>query len=173
MDASSETGLCRRLRPDIAWSPDGGVIRFTMKDRIWEILSNGSNLQQLIPEWHPSSARCCGRWAADGKILPVSVGKGRSGLSISAAGCFGGRQPSRFNLNQGPIRWGGAPPASPHPTQFSGGPIPGRDGSKIFAEDVTPRGELSRFDPKSKTVPALPRGHFRTRRLSSPKTANR
>src|ERR1700722_989502 len=36
---------------DIAWSPEGDEIRFTMKDRIFEMLPNGSNLQQLIPGW--------------------------------------------------------------------------------------------------------------------------
>jgi DNA-binding winged helix-turn-helix (wHTH) protein/Tol biopolymer transport system component len=134
---------------DIAWSPDGAVIRFTMKDRIWEILSNGSNLQQLIPEWHPSSAKCCGRWAADGRFF-LFLSEGQIWALPERRGLFGRPSAEPVQLTQGPIRWGGLPPGSPHPAQFSGGPIPARDGSKIFAEGVTPRGELSRFDSKSK-----------------------
>ncbi len=48
---------------DIAWSPDGGAIRFTMKDRIWEMSSSGSGLHEVMPGWHDSSARML--WQVD------------------------------------------------------------------------------------------------------------
>src|SRR5215469_2969612 len=47
-DGNSQIGLCWRPRKrhrsgQVAWSPDGGAIRFTMKDQIWEMSSSGSN----------------------------------------------------------------------------------------------------------------------------------
>jgi Tol biopolymer transport system component len=47
------------------------------------------------------------------------------------------RQPSPapIQLTSGPIRWGG--------------PLPGRDGKTVYMAGATPRGELSRIDPKT------------------------
>ena len=53
-------------------------------------------------------------------------------------------------MTQGPIRWGGPLPGNYFPGEFWGGPVPSKDGSRIFALGLSPRGELSRFDSKTK-----------------------
>jgi Tol biopolymer transport system component/DNA-binding winged helix-turn-helix (wHTH) protein len=116
------------------WSPDGGTIRFSKDDRIWEISSNGSNFHQLLPGWQSSSVQCCGRWAPDGRFFFVS--DGQIYVLDEQRRLF--RQPPALpvQLTSGPTQWDM--------------PIPGRDGKKIFASGVTPRGELVRFDIESK-----------------------
>ncbi len=128
---------------DLAWSPDGGVIRFSKNDRLWEITSSGSNLHQLIPGWHNSSILCCGRWTPDGKLFVFQAQSGawnERGAELWALderrGFF--RRPSAepVQLTTGPTRW------SP--------PIPGKDGKTIFSQGTTLRGELSRYDAQTK-----------------------
>ena len=127
---------------DMAWSPDGKVIRFTMDDRIWEISLSGSGPHEVLPGWRPSSPQCCGRWTPDGKFFMFSYENDPilSGNEIWALDERPGllrRSPAEpIRLAGGPTRWGI--------------PIPGRDGKRIFAEGQSPRGELSRFDPKTK-----------------------
>ena len=125
---------------NLAWSPDGGTVRFSRDNRLWEMSSNGLNLHELLPGWH--RWLCCGHWTLDGKIFLF-----RSGNSASEAGSeiwalVERRSPFRkpraepVQLTEGPIRWEWL--------------VPGKDGKKIFAEGVIPRGELSRFDAQSK-----------------------
>ena len=127
----------------LAWSPDGGVIRFFSIDgRLWEVSSSGSNLHELLPGWHASSWKCCGRWTPDRRFyLFLSQGAdSEEGTQIWAlderSGMFRHPPVEPVQLTTGPIDW------SP--------PIPGKDGKTIFADGVTARGELSRFDPRTK-----------------------
>ena len=132
---------------EIAWSPDGKIIRFTRERRIWEIASNGSGLHPFLPDWHPSSGLCCGRWSRDGRnyifvsddaalgpwegtLLNTQVYAVRESPSFSIRS-----NPDPVRLTTGPMRWGY--------------PIPARDGKQIFARGLLPRGELVRFDPRS------------------------
>jgi DNA-binding winged helix-turn-helix (wHTH) protein/Tol biopolymer transport system component len=132
----------------IVWSPDGGAIRFTMKDRIWEVSSNGSGLHEVIPGWHDSSANCCGRWTSDGKFF-LFLSDGQIWVLDERRGLLGKPRQEPIQLTQGPIRWAG-PLGKYTAWEFWGGPIPSKDGSKIFALGFSPRGELSRFDSKTK-----------------------
>jgi DNA-binding winged helix-turn-helix (wHTH) protein/Tol biopolymer transport system component len=127
---------------DLAWSPDGKFIRFGMDGRIWEMSSSGSGPHEVLPGWRPGSLQCCGRWTSDGKLF-LFLHRDRlfwSGSEIWALDERRGlsrRPPAEpIQLAGGPISWGR--------------PIPGKDGKTIFAEGQTPRGELSRFDPKTK-----------------------
>ena len=127
---------------DIAWSPDGGVIRFSMAGRIWEMSSNGTGLHKLLPIWPENWGQCCGRWTVDGKFF----------LFLSEAESFAtGSEIWALDERRGLLR---QPPAEP--IQLAGGPvlwgtpIPGKDGKRIFAEGQIPRGELSRYDAKTK-----------------------
>ncbi len=130
----------------LSWSPDGGAIRFTRDERLWEISSVGSNLHPLLPSWRATSVQCCGRWTPDGRFFLFQA----RGLSSQEnelwalderRGFF--RQPPAdpVQLTTGPMYWQS--------------PIPGKDGKKIFAMGWTPRGELSRFDSKTKQFQPL------------------
>jgi len=135
---------------DIVWSPDGGVIRLTVDDKIWEMSPDGSNLHQLIPGWRPSSSRCCGQWTPDGRFFLFLSGEsvrdtvemvpkgGEIWALDERRGMFRRPPAEPIQLTSGPMSWGR--------------PIPSKDGSKIFAEGTILRGEASRFDAKSKQL---------------------
>jgi DNA-binding winged helix-turn-helix (wHTH) protein/Tol biopolymer transport system component len=130
---------------NLAWSPDGAVIRFDMYDkrRIWEIASNGSNLHQFLPDWRPTEKKCCGRWTPDGKFF-LFLMDGHIWALDERRRLFR-RQPAEpVQLTTGPMLWGGA--------------IPSKDGGRIFAQGVTPHGELSRWDSKTKQFLPFLRG---------------
>jgi Tol biopolymer transport system component len=126
----------------LAWSPDGGIIRFERGDnKIWQVSSDGSNLHELLPSWRNSSWKCCGRWTPDGRFyLFLSSGSDSEADQIWALderrGMFRHPPTEPVQLTTGPIDW------SP--------PIPAKDGRTILADGNTPRGELSRFDPQTK-----------------------
>ena len=131
----AEFSVRRYLGCAMACSPNGSAIRFTKDDLLWEISSSGSGLHKVLPRWHSSSGECCGRWTPDGKFF-LFLSAGDIGALDERRGWF--RRPSTqpVQLTAGPIRWDN--------------PIPSKDGRKIFAEGTITRGELSRFDPKSK-----------------------
>ncbi len=121
------------------WSPNGRVIRFDRGGLLWEIASDGSGLHQLFSDWHEPGIQCCGSWTPDGRFYVFNLQSRSTGGQIWALderrGLFQ-RPPSLpVPLTTGPIIWGG--------------PRSSRDGKKIFADGRTPRGELSRIDPKT------------------------
>jgi DNA-binding winged helix-turn-helix (wHTH) protein/Tol biopolymer transport system component len=133
---------------DIAWPPDGGAIRFTMKDRIWEMSSGGSGLHEVMPSWH-AAAECCGKWTSDGKLF-LFISDGQIWARDERRGLFRRPPAEPIQITQGPIRWGGPLPGKYFPGEFWGRPVPSKDGSRIFVMGLSPRGELSRFDSKTK-----------------------
>ena len=128
---------------DLVWSPDGGTIRFTREDRFWEINSSGSSLHPFLPNWRVSAAQCCGRWTPDGKFfIFISTESPSQSSEIWAIDGRRGllRRPPTdpIQLTNGPMRWDSL--------------IPGRDGKEVFAVGKTPRGELARYDLKTKQL---------------------
>ena len=126
------------------WSPDGSSIRFSRDlGSLWELTSSGSNLHQLLPGWHPSEQKCCGRWSPDGRFFVFLAGslgprkfpEGRIYALDERRGLFRRQANEPIQLTSGPIEW--TPPV------FS------KDGKKLFATGSTKRGELVRLDPKS------------------------
>jgi DNA-binding winged helix-turn-helix (wHTH) protein len=126
---------------NLHWSPDGGVIGFDTHESLWAISSDGSNLHQVLPGWHSASGECCGRWTPDGKfylfldspsVSGIPGGRGQIWALDERRWPFRDPTAKPVQLTQGPISW------SP--------PIPGKDGTTIFSEGRTPRGELCRFD---------------------------
>lgn len=139
----------------LAWSPDGGKIRFTRNDLLWEISANGSNLHQLLAGWRGSAPQCCGRWTPDGKFFifqSQSRGLFLGGAELRALDERHGhfrRPPSEpYPLAAGPVRWSW--------------PIPSLDGKAIFARGIIFRGELSRVDVRTHRFEPFLSRNFRT-----------
>ena len=127
----------------LRWSPDGKVIRFNRDEVLWEISANGSSLHEVLPGWQYRGRECCGNWTPDGKFYVfLTTLTGFRWDKIWALderrGLF--RHPSAepIQLTTGPIDWGD--------------PIPGKGMNTIFSSGITARGELSRFDPKTKQL---------------------
>jgi len=126
---------------DLAWSPDGGRIRFTDHNSLWEVSLTGANLHAVFPKWKGPAGQCCGQWTPDGDFFLFLAG-GPGSEQIWARDehhrflfpAF----PDPVQLTSGPIHWGG--------------PVPSKDGNKIFATGMMTRGELVRFDQASKQL---------------------
>jgi DNA-binding winged helix-turn-helix (wHTH) protein/Tol biopolymer transport system component len=136
----SDGGEARRIASpggyvkSLAWSPDGGAIRFSKEGILWEMSSSGSNLHQLLPGWKKSPSQWNGQWAQDGRFYFVADGQI---WVLDERPGFGKSLPAApVQLTFGPMVWDR--------------PIPSRDGKKIFASGRTNRGELVRLDTKSR-----------------------
>jgi len=93
----------------MAWSQDGGTIRFSKEGILWEMTSNGSNLHQLLPGWGKSPSQWNGQSALDGRFYFVADGqiwvleeRPGSGKSLPAA---------PVQLTFGPMVWDRAIPS--------------------------------------------------------------
>ncbi|MGB6898499.1 MAG: protein kinase [Candidatus Acidiferrum sp.] len=132
---------------DIRWSPDGSILRFTVNDpktnnrSIWQASAEGGNLQLLLPGWSDSPNECCGKWTPDGKYFAFQARRDATAdvWALKEHGSF-------FH------------PAHRQPVQLTNGlmnvgnPVPGRDGKKLFVQGWQPRGELLRYDAKSRQL---------------------
>jgi Tol biopolymer transport system component len=122
------------------WSPDGRRLRFTLSDpqgkgqSIWEVSADGTDPHPLLPGWRNSPYEFYGNWTPDGRYyifdsqLDLWAIRETSGLFRRAR-----RQP--LQLTSGPTRYWG---------------IPSRDGKKLFVDGFQSRGELTRYDAKSR-----------------------
>jgi serine/threonine protein kinase/Tol biopolymer transport system component len=130
-----------------AWSPHDRRIRFTEYDdqralqTLWEVSADGANAHLLFPGWHNPPDECCGKWTTDGRYFVFYAQQGIWALP---------EQP-RF-LWRGALR----------PVRLTSGPIPfyeplpSRDAKRLFAVGAVPRGEVVRYDERSKQfVPFL------------------
>jgi len=127
------------------WSPDGKHLRFTLGgsqgegNAIWEVDADGSNLHQLLPGWSNRPSECCGVWTADGKYFIFQ------GTHDNECGLWAVREETRF-FHKG----------SYQPVLLASGPVnfyspaPSRDGKQLFALGTQARGELMRYDAKSR-----------------------
>jgi DNA-binding winged helix-turn-helix (wHTH) protein/Tol biopolymer transport system component len=141
------------------WSPDGTRVRLTVVDEptstssIWEVSREGIDLHQLLPRWvgvEKTSAGpadgpinlCCGSWTPDGKYFVFQVTRGgRSDIwSMPGKASFLGRL---F-------------PSIAEPEQLTNGqlsslaPVFSPDGRKLFVIGQQLRGELERFDVRTR-----------------------
>jgi serine/threonine protein kinase/Tol biopolymer transport system component len=136
---------------DLTFSPDGRRIRFTLGNpftgntSLWEVRADGIGLHALLPDWNNPAHECCGKWTPDGRYF-VFVSTNSKGTNIWA-----------LPEPRGLLRKG-----SPAPLQLTTGPLifsyplPSRDGGKLFVIGTQPRGELVRYDGRSKQfVPFL------------------
>ena len=130
------------------WSPDGTGLRFIFRKTeevpsglYWEVSQDGTGLHRLLPDWHsPPSWECCGNWTPDGKYFVFLSGD--QIWALPKKGGFLHSEPKPIQLTSSPMPLAG--------------PIPSSDGTKLFVVGQTVRGELARYDFKSrKFVPFL------------------
>jgi serine/threonine protein kinase/Tol biopolymer transport system component len=131
---------------DVAWSPDGSLIRFTAGSRngagrqLWQVSATGKDQAPLLPGWNPPPDECCGQWTSDGKYF-VFQSKGNIWAREEKPGWFGKANNQPFQLTSGPMNF-----SSPRPS---------KDGKKLFVVGTLPRGELTRYDTKSGSFSAF------------------
>jgi serine/threonine protein kinase/Tol biopolymer transport system component len=132
------------------WSPDGKRLRFTVSDpktssrSLWEVSASGTNLHELLPGWSNPPRECCGNWTPDGNYFVF-----RSARTIAdpteAATLWAIREKGGFFRR-----------ATHEPVQLTFGPLdlreclPSKDGRRLFVVGVLRRGELLRYDSKSR-----------------------
>ncbi len=136
------------------WSPDGSRLRLTLSDTktgfssIWEVSADGKMPHPLLPGWNRSPAECCGNWTPDGKyfvfqathndkteIWAISEKRGPLGLFRKTAG-----EPVQLTAGQ----------------MNSLAPVLSPDGKKLYVIGQLLRGEMVRYDSKSRQwVPYL------------------
>ena len=128
----------------IRWSPDAKKLRFTVADlktgseSLWEAAADGTNPHPLLPGWNNPPSECCGGWTPDGRYFVFqSTQRGRSDIwAIREKGTLWGKS------NQAPAH------LTLGPMDFLG-PVPSKDGKKLFVLGWQRRGELARYDAKS------------------------
>jgi Tol biopolymer transport system component/DNA-binding winged helix-turn-helix (wHTH) protein len=127
------------------FSPDGRRVRFTVtipsenSSSIWQVNVDGSNLRPLLSGGHRSPSECCGSWSADGRYYFFV-----SGTDIWAL---------RENENKSLLRQRDRLPLplTTGPLAFSN-PISSPDGKKLFVVGEQFRGELVRYDSRSRQI---------------------
>src|SRR5207249_9309005 len=131
--------------------PDGRLIRFTVihpKTRVsslWQVSADGTNLHPLFPGRHQATGECCGRWMPDGQyfvfvsgVVGDSTNPGGQICALREKGSFLRKvNHEPVQLTSGAISYGY--------------PLPSKDGKKLFAVAGLVRGELERYDVRSKT----------------------
>lgn len=127
---------------DLSWSPDGTTIRFVVNNRLWEMSSDGLELQEVLNDWPASEFLCCGQWTPDGNFFVFQGTETKNGDETDQIWALDERRSlfrrpraEMFKLTSGPTQWMR--------------PVPSKDGKKIFAVGGTARMELVRFDTKS------------------------
>lgn len=142
---STETTASRK--DSVNWSPNGTTIRFTrFGSTIWEMSSNGGNLHEFLPGWHQKIKKCCGRWTPDGQFFVFlaggDLGKGPGFGPLAEIWAVDERRGKLHPPNSEPVLLASTP-------LLWGEPPPSRDGKKIFAQGVSLRGELDRYNRSS------------------------
>jgi eukaryotic-like serine/threonine-protein kinase len=125
------------------WSPDGRRLRFTVNgangSTIWEVKPDGSQLHPLLTGWNSPAAECCGSWTPDGRYFVFQSSRG------GVADIWAMREADSLlrRVNHQPVRLTSGPTST-----FA--PLPSTDGKQIFVRTIQPRGQLVRFDAKSR-----------------------
>jgi serine/threonine protein kinase/Tol biopolymer transport system component len=125
------------------WSHDGRQLRFSVQDlkteatSLWEVSAEGTNLRPLLPGWHNPPDECCGKWTADGRYF-VFESEGQIWVLPEKRSFLRKAPGEPFQLTSSPmtLAW----------------PLPSRDGKKLFLLGQTIRGELVRWDSKSRQL---------------------
>ena len=129
----------------IRFSPDGRRLRFTLglqgsSASIWEVQADGTDFHPVLKGLNSVTSACCGVWSADGRyyLFVSNISDRRSDIWAlrESLGFFERRPSATFQLTTGPMSLGP--------------PVPGPDGRKVFADGLLPRGELVRYESRSR-----------------------
>ena len=115
---------------DLAWSPDGTVIRFSVgapQSSLWQVSIKGTSLHPLLPAWHTPPDECCGKWTPNGRYF-VFYSKGNIWAIAEKGKLLGKANGQPLQLTSGPMT-------------FSS-PLPSKDGKKLFVVGALARGEM-------------------------------
>jgi eukaryotic-like serine/threonine-protein kinase len=122
----------------LRFSPDGALLRFFLKDALYEMQRDGRNLHELLPGWLSSEQRCCGVWTPDGRYYIFVSGNGNK------AQLYALPEP-RWPFHRHPV-----------PEELTSGPmlftygVPTPDGKKFLVDGDIPRFEVVRYDEHAK-----------------------
>jgi len=127
---------------NVTWSPDARHLRFDSSETAgtvgqqmeWEIGIDGTGLHRILSGWHNPPNECCGRWTPDGKFF-VFQSEGQI-WALPKTGDTFHRNPKPVQLTSSPL------------TLSS--PLLSKDGKRLFLIGRIFRGELTRYDAKSK-----------------------
>ncbi len=131
-------------------SPDGSRVRFTLYESektaysLWEVQTDGSNLHPLLPGWHNPPVEFGSGWTRDGRYYVFVSGATSQNIYVlpEERGLFHKASGNPVQLTFGPLSFAA--------------PLPAKDGKKLFVVGTQPRGELVRYDMKSRQfVPFL------------------
>lgn len=129
----------------LRWSPSGDVLRFTLNDTsvhtnsLWEVRANGSGLHELLPGWNLPKWEWMLGWSHDARWFAFSaVHSGTRDIWVLRHYPFSNR-PDRdpVQLTAGPIEFDL--------------PVFSADNKRLYAVGTQRKGELLRFNPKTKT----------------------
>jgi serine/threonine protein kinase/Tol biopolymer transport system component len=126
-------------------SPDGRLLRFSVLNpksattSLWEAQPDGSHLRQFLPGWNNPAYECCGNWTSDGKYYFFqSIRDGIANLWAVTERASPWQkidwQPVQVTIGQ----------------MSSMAPVLSKDGAKVFFIGSSPRGEVTRYDPKTR-----------------------
>ena len=128
---------------NLAWSPDSRRLRFDSSETAgtvgqqleWEVSVAGADLHRLMPGWHTPPDECCGKWTSDGRYF----------IFKSQSQIWALPEETLFHPSPVPV------PLTSSPLSLSS-PLPSKDGKKLFVIGQTFRGELMRYDAKSRQL---------------------
>jgi len=133
----------RPLKP--RWSPDGRLIRASVIDpkgggiSLWQVDASGHNVTRTLPGWSSPSRAWPGRWTRDGGYF-----------------LFTGSQGGTRNIWALRDRRDVLRRSRTEPVQLTDGPlnfylpVPSSDGKTIYALGIQRRGQLMRYDARSR-----------------------
>jgi serine/threonine protein kinase/Tol biopolymer transport system component len=128
------------------WSPDGSRLRVSVIDpksgfSLWEINADGSHAHPMLPGWNNPSQECCGSWTPDGKYFVFQSdhdGKTQVWAIPERGNVFHKAKWEPTPLTTGPLSYSRA--------------VSSVDGKRIFATGSQLRGELTRFNQKTRQL---------------------
>jgi len=135
----------------LRWSPDGTRMRFTVGNPIdksgllslWDVAADGKGLHAFLGEWNEPPAACCGNWTPDGRYFVFQATRnGKTEIWVvrerqNLRGWLAGSKDQPVQLTSGQLN--------------SLSPVPSPDGKKLYIIGQQLRGEVVRYESKTRT----------------------